>query len=525
MKLLGFKSIHFIFGMALSLVIGFDAFAVTNLKKVQITDGSQIDLFFDNKINPAQIKTEFFNDIIQLSLTDVSVYPAKITSVSGMDLTKVFAYQYAPKLVRCRLSVKGKAEDFQNRFQIKAGGKVLSLRISGGAVITNNDKISKSAAHAEVAAVADPQEKALLDRVLKSETKEAQKEATKGAAKEAALKDAAVKEAAREAAKERQQKAEKAAEVAKDAKDAKEEQHLLTGEGLRENRKTLGGAKPLPSPFRSLGILMAVIGLFGMIMLAIKRVKGTPNLQKHKGLSGLLGKLGTSMGGKGKMIEVVATHYLGPKKSIAMVRIQGRMLVLGCTQESINLISEFRADENGGVGEDFDVSQFTGNLTQALGGAGASAAYRSAASNLVSSQSVHQNQSLQNQGQHQTGPSFGGQQQQAELPPRRTPLNMQGSSKAGAQSSAAANFNPGNGSNGTYGQNRRPVVNTSTDSYTGNAPFADLLQAEATRPGFSGQAQGQDIGQSRGEAQNPNRSALPSVRDQIKNRMEGMKQL
>src|SRR5689334_14258617 len=87
------------------------AFALTTLTKVQVTDRSQVDLLFDDRITPRQIKTEFANDIIQISLNDVSVYPAKISSIPGSDLTKVFAYQYSPKLVRCRFTVKGKAED------------------------------------------------------------------------------------------------------------------------------------------------------------------------------------------------------------------------------------------------------------------------------------------------------------------------------------------------------------------------------------------------------------------------------
>src|SRR4051812_3031830 len=75
------------------------AWAVTSLKQLQISNGSQIDLLFDGKVQKNQIRTEFFNDIIQLSVQDVSVYPAKISSVNGGALTKIFAYQYAPKLV------------------------------------------------------------------------------------------------------------------------------------------------------------------------------------------------------------------------------------------------------------------------------------------------------------------------------------------------------------------------------------------------------------------------------------------
>src|SRR3954466_3355335 len=85
-----------------------NASALTTLKQVQVSGGSQVDLLFDSKIGKTQVRTEFFGDTIQINLSDVSVYPAKISSVSGGSLTKIFAYQYAPKLVRCRLTIKGK---------------------------------------------------------------------------------------------------------------------------------------------------------------------------------------------------------------------------------------------------------------------------------------------------------------------------------------------------------------------------------------------------------------------------------
>ena len=71
-----------------------------------------------------------------------------------------------------------------------------------------------------------------------------------------------------------------------------------------------------------------------------------------------LGKLAQNLGhtvtsGKGrskKMIEVISNHHLGPKKSIAVVRVAGNMLVLGITDDAINLItriSDGQADNEG----------------------------------------------------------------------------------------------------------------------------------------------------------------------------------
>lgn len=103
--------------------------ALTVLKQVQIGGGDRIDLLFDRKIKEEQIKVEFFGEIVQLVIQNASVYPAKISSVSGGELTKVFAYQYAPKVVRARFTVKGKAEELEKRFLLTPKGKVVTIQI------------------------------------------------------------------------------------------------------------------------------------------------------------------------------------------------------------------------------------------------------------------------------------------------------------------------------------------------------------------------------------------------------------
>ena len=56
-----------LFFLASTLVFSLagDAFALTALKQVQVSNGSQVDLLFDGKVGRNQIKTEYFNDIIE----------------------------------------------------------------------------------------------------------------------------------------------------------------------------------------------------------------------------------------------------------------------------------------------------------------------------------------------------------------------------------------------------------------------------------------------------------------------------
>ncbi len=162
MKKLGFL----VLAVISTQILAAEAFATTPQKQVQVSNGSQVDLLFDGKVSRSQIKTEFFNDIIQISLTDVSVYPAKISSVNGGALTKIFAYQYAPKLVRCRLSVKGKAEAYKDKLAVSPSGpngRMLTIRLDGATVAKAD---VKSAPKSAPRSNDDAEEAALLERVM-----------------------------------------------------------------------------------------------------------------------------------------------------------------------------------------------------------------------------------------------------------------------------------------------------------------------------------------------------------------------
>lgn len=430
-----------------SLVCAFgfttQAFAVINLKKVQITDGSQIELIFDGKIGSNQIKTEFVRDNIQLSLSDVSVYPAKVSMVSGMELTKVFAYQYAPKLVRARFTVKGDASQYQNRIQVKTNGKIVTVRLLPG----GKDQVAASASSAERAskdvekvAKEEPtpqkeaelsgEEKMLLDRVISNAQSKAEKNEEKADAKEAA------------------------SDTKENAKNKKSGQ--------------LTSGKPLPSPMRSIGVMLFIVGLLGLFLMFMKRLKGgsmNAKVKNAKGLTGLLGKISGNLANR-NMIEVISTHNLGPKKSIVMVKIQNRMLVLGMTNDSVNLITEFKANESEEevdeeLADSLDVSDFAEGLKKfekSEGPAfGASPAKKSALGDLAAA-------------------ALG-----MKKPAPKAPAVTTAANRAVASAYASA------GSKAPAGANAAGVP-----------AFAEVMKTESTKP---------------------------SIRAQIKSRVEGMKQL
>ena len=303
---------------------------LATLKQVQVIGGSQIDLVFDGKVQPSQIKTEYINDIVQLSISDAAVYPAKISSLNGAKVSKIFAYQYAPKLVRCRFTVKGKADQFKDQLQVKARGKLLSVSFEQAAPVP-------VAAVAPVGApqLSHPQSQPDVDPAL---------------VKKVMAEDSISTTAAHPAA---------AAPVKASASEA------TPIEAPKKRDLKVGGAVPKINPFGMLAKLGMVLIAFGVGALGLRKwmlsrgenrhffedgesnhAMPEPEIRKAVagGIFGLLGSVAkSSLSRKPKLIEVLSNHYLGPKKSISVVRVGGRVLVLGVTNESINLITQLNA--------------------------------------------------------------------------------------------------------------------------------------------------------------------------------------
>lgn len=319
------KSIGFI-SIAVFLIVK-PVWAVTQLKKVQVTDHSHVDLLFDAKISKAQIKTEYINEIVQVSVTDVSVYPPKILSVTGSELTKVFAYQYGPKLARFRFSVKGKAENYKDKINLKLDGKLLTVAIgnspevSKSAIAEAKDSIAQTSAapalsiKKEAPTELNSSEKELLEKVMKGSPSAPSNTAD-----------------------------EDTSHSKKESKnDSKSEKVRL---GRPETKTSL-------SPIRPIATSLLFLSIVGMIIFFVVKKAGQKSNSSlgasFKGLSAgksVFGRiLKAGLGGNGQMIEVLANHHLGPKKSISVVKISGKVLVLGVTDENINLISQLEDGE------------------------------------------------------------------------------------------------------------------------------------------------------------------------------------
>jgi hypothetical protein len=287
------------------------------LKLVQFREGKSADLTFDSKVDQSQIQMEFFADTVQLTLSNASVYPAKMIPVRGDLVSKIFAYQYSPKVVRCRFSLKGKAEDFKGRVRATAHGKQIRVEFSESATAQNSSENQDS----------ELEENQLMDKVIR------------------------MSQAAPEVAPKTEAKVETKVELKSESK-AETKSEVKLGQKT-ESKK---GLSSVWSAFAKMGALLVGLGLIALFM---KKGRNASPLASQSNYSeaaeaGMQGSWfnrikqiakGT-LSREGRILQIVSTQYIGPKKSLMVVRFSGRLLVLGVSNDNINLITQI-SDKTG----------------------------------------------------------------------------------------------------------------------------------------------------------------------------------
>lgn len=273
------------FGLLLVVGILFlseQSFALTTLSHVEVDKSNHVELLFNKKVTKDQVQIEYIRDIIQISIQDVSVYPAKVLSVNGEDLKKVFAYQYLPDLIRTRLTVAGRALDYKNRIELDYNGRMMGIKL----LPSRKNPITTPAAQIKdkvsLPSSKNIGEKELLQKIL----------------------------------------------------NEKPEKKVPLTDGDRQ----------LPNPLASLfwlGVLMTVLGIVSYVARRRRQKKKSKRSGFFSVWKDILGRFSRrSMSGSEKMIEVISTQYIGPKQSIAVIRVKGNEMVVGITNETISKISD-----------------------------------------------------------------------------------------------------------------------------------------------------------------------------------------
>lgn len=304
---------------------------ITSIKQEQLADGSwAVDFLLAKPVAKEDVAVDFQRNFIQLSLKGVTAYPARTEKLKHPDLEKVFTYQYQPDLARARVLVKGQASSIKNRSAWEVTDR--GIRITVGA-------------NPNTAATEDS-----VKGVAAAPIKSADKEALVNVdAEEAARAEILNESAAASKAKSEGVKAESTAS-AKTAKPADPESLPLFANS--------GGQAPVAEKSRELpvskmlGSLLLVVLMIGAAAMGFRKFalgKGSPFVRQPK------------------MIEVISSQAMGPKRSIAVVKVLDQYMVVGMSGDGMNLLTNLGADVN--IDRFIDAAGPGGSFTDVFQGA------------------------------------------------------------------------------------------------------------------------------------------------------------
>ncbi len=277
------------------------AFAVTNLKDLRVGKDGYVHLSFDKKLSESQIKIDTLRDIVQFSIKNATVYPAKIFSVDQKSLKKVFAYQYTPNVIRCRLTVPGDSNDFKNNFSLSKDRKTLTLKVS--TIVKKDEKpktqsIQVSQSKASNVQEASTSEKELLKKLIENEN----------------------------------------------------EKPLFSDKSSNErtNKKSSDG---FFDGFSFIGFLFLLF-IFGSFLFRRKMLGSSSKEEKKSFFSGLFKKMKNGGFAGSDNIKLIEKVFIEQKKAISIIEIYGKKYAIGITDENLSLIGIIEDDANTLLNED-----------------------------------------------------------------------------------------------------------------------------------------------------------------------------
>ena len=297
------------------------------VRDIHLVSNNKIEIILDGVTQKGNLDIDYVRDIVQFSIQNSTIYPAKIVHADVANhessFSKVFAYQYAPNLVRVRFNVEGQAQDYKGKVKWFQKGKSIVVQFPEVSVSSKVKQDANSDSQLE-----EKKERSLLAKVL-------------GQDKPVENKIEVIKE----------EQGVKAAPEKKGvhhpAKLSAHDTEVDAGIPKNNEKVNLGGQKNGPSVLRSFLAMFAIVGGLGLFLLYIKKKKNGPQAKKI-GESWFSDFLPDSMKKQKSWIEVLGTHSLGPKQSIVVVRIRGQQLVLGVTQDNVQLITQIDSDDHEG---------------------------------------------------------------------------------------------------------------------------------------------------------------------------------
>jgi flagellar biosynthetic protein FliO len=326
-----------------------------NVKTSKVDDGLIIRFEFEKPVGDYS-EPKFFDKSVQVDFPLAFIKPSKkYYPAESSDLTKVFAAQYNTETLRIRF-LKKDGSDIKDRFHLVKQGRFVIVRLDQFAPLSQSESIVRSEKTTSEETTSDElmdedeltkflarasEKIRMQSRQSTSDTINPKKKETSIEGKEIGkvdrIADVKVTRAGMgvEPLVERIRKATRPdspkdkTEGEKKTKTGRSTEKKTPLFSLKDSRPTGKPIELVPSSMKMFSMLALVLGVIFLLFFCFKKF-----VLKN-----------TVFGGGEKLINVLGTGFLGPKKNIVLVEVAGEVLVLGMSQDHIALLTSITDPE------------------------------------------------------------------------------------------------------------------------------------------------------------------------------------
>ncbi len=319
-----------------------------NVTTSKVGDGFIVRLEFEKPVGDYKGPV-FLDKSVQIDFPLAFIKPAKkYFPADSSSITKVFAAQFDAETLRVRFLKKDKSDDLQDRFHLARQGRFVIVRLGQVRPVFNpksasfvesresddlmtEDELAVFLARASAKIRAQKNKKTLATTKLKKISTTAQTRETRKVEKVPDIKvvragmgvDPIVDRIKKAAPP--NSKAEK--ETQKFQNDRSKTKGNLFS--LKDSRPTGKPIELIPSSLKMFSMLAVVLGIMFLLFFGFKKY-----VLKN-----------TMFGGGEKLVNVLGSGFLAPKKNIVLVEVAGEVLVLGMSQDNISLLTNITDPE------------------------------------------------------------------------------------------------------------------------------------------------------------------------------------
>ena len=319
-----------------------------NVTTSKVDDGFIVRLEFEKPVGDYKGPV-FLDKSVQIDFPLAFIKPAKkYFPADSSSITKVFAAQFDAETLRVRFLKKDKSDDLQDRFHLARQGRFVIVRLGQVRPVFNpksasfvesresddlmtEDELAVFLARASAKIRAQKNKKTLATTKLKKISTTAKTRETRKAEKVPDIKvvragmgvDPIVDRIKKAALP--NSKAEK--ETQKFQNDRSKTKGNLFS--LKDSRPTGKPIELIPSSLKMFSMLAVVLGIMFLLFFGFKKY-----VLKN-----------TMFGGGEKLVNVLGSGFLAPKKNIVLVEVAGEVLVLGMSQDNISLLTNITDPE------------------------------------------------------------------------------------------------------------------------------------------------------------------------------------